>query len=287
MTALPTLRIGSHTTPYPIIQGGMGIRVSGAKLAAAVANAGGVGIISAVGLGLNSPYFDPRRRSGTLFDANRLALIDELRLARAFSPSGIIGVNSMVAVRDHETLVRTAAEQGANVIISGAGLPLNLPRYTQDYPEVALVPIVSTVRAAKLICRRWEHHFHRLPDALIVETPNAAGGHLGAKFEELGSPTLSLEQVVPALVDYLHHELGVTVPVIAAGGIWDRPDIDRLLSLGASGVQIGTRFITTTECGADIRYKEFHLQAKPDDVVVIASPVGLHSTSSYCSPCNW
>lgn len=190
MTALPTLRIGSHTTPYPIIQGGMGIRVSGAKLAAAVANAGGVGIISAVGLGLNSPYFDPRRRSGTLFDANRLALIDELRLARAFSPSGIIGVNSMVAVRDHETLVRTAAEQGANVIISGAGLPLNLPRYTQDYPEVALVPIVSTVRAAKLICRRWEHHFHRLPDALIVGDSKRCWGALGRKIRGIGEPDL-------------------------------------------------------------------------------------------------
>jgi len=275
VASLPALRMGQHTTPYPIIQGGMGIRISGARLAAAVANAGGVGIISAIGLGFNSPYFDPRRGSGNLLEANRLALIDELRRARELSPKGVIGINSMVAVRDHETLVRTAAEQGANIIISGAGLPLNLPGYTQSYPEVALVPIVSTVRAAKLICRRWEHHYHRLPDAFVVETPNAAGGHLGAKFEELGSPALNLDQVIPELVDYLRHELGETIPVIAAGGIWDRQDIDRMLSLGASGVQVGTRFITTTECDADIRYKEFHLRTSAEDVVVISSPVGL------------
>lgn len=275
MTPLPSLTIGIHTTRYPIVQGGMGIRISGANLAAAVANAGGVGIISAVGLGLNSPYFDPQTRKGNFFEANQRALIDELQRARTLSPTGVIGINSMVAARDHEALVRTAAAHGANLIVCGAGLPLNLPELTRDYPEVALVPIVSTVRAAKVICRRWNSHYHRLPDALIVETPNQAGGHLGARWDELGDTALNLESVIPELVRYCQQELGATIPVIAAGGIWGRQDIDMALALGASGVQIGTRFITTHECDASDRYKAVHLNARPEDVVLLSSPVGL------------
>lgn len=138
MTELPSLKIGKHIARYPIIQGGMGIRISGANLAAAVANAGGIGIISAVGLGLNSPYFDPKQKKGNLFSANRLALIDELQRARAMSPNGAIGINCMMAARDCETLVRTAAEYGADSIVCGAGLPLNLPEYTHHHPDVAL-----------------------------------------------------------------------------------------------------------------------------------------------------
>jgi len=280
MQTLPSLQIGQHIARYPIIQGGMGIRISGSNLAAAVANAGGIGVISAVGLGLNSPYFDisqpnVRLRREQFFEANRLALIDELNKARELSPDGIIGVNVMVAAKDYETLVRTAAQQGVNLIISGAGLPLQLPEYTVEYPEVALVPIVSTTRAAKIICRKWEQKYKRLPDAFVVENPNTAGGHLGAKYEDLDDVALEPEQVIPELVKYLHSELGQPIPVIAAGGVWDRADIVKMLKLGASGVQIGTRFITTDECDANLRYKEFHLHAQPEDVVVIKSPVGL------------
>ncbi|MBE9224957.1 nitronate monooxygenase [Phormidium sp. LEGE 05292] len=280
MQTLPSLQIGQHIARYPIVQGGMGIRISGANLAAAVANAGGIGIVSAVGLGLNSPYFDinqpnARQRREEFFAANRLALIDEIKKARELSPNGIIGVNVMVAARDYETLIRTSAEQGVNLIISGAGLPLQLPEYTLEYPEVALVPIVSTTRAARVICRKWEQKYKRLPDAFVVENPNNAGGHLGAKYEELDDPALEAEQVIPELVNYLTNELGKQIPVIAAGGVWDRADIERMLELGASGVQMGTRFITTDECDADIRYKEFHLHAQPEDVVVVKSPVGL------------
>ncbi|MFB2836084.1 NAD(P)H-dependent flavin oxidoreductase [Floridanema evergladense] len=280
MQTLPSLQIGQHIARYPIIQGGMGIRISGSNLAAAVANAGGIGVISAVGLGLNSPYFDitepnVRLRREQFFAANRLALIDELNKARELSPDGIIGVNVMVAAKDYETLVRTAAQQGVNLIISGAGLPLQLPEYTTEYPEVALVPIVSTTRAAKIICRKWEQKYKRLPDAFVVENPNTAGGHLGAKYEELNDPALEAEQVIPELVNYLQRELGQPIPVIAAGGVWDRTDIVKMLQLGASGVQIGTRFITTDECDADLRYKEFHLHARPEDVMLISSPVGL------------
>ena len=271
MTTLPPLRIGKHLAPYPIIQGGMGIRISGANLASAVANAGGIGIISAVCLGLNSPYYP----KGNLFKANRLALIDEIKKARQLSPQGIIGINVMVAVRDYETLVRSAAESGIDLIISGAGLPLHLPEYTADYPDVALVPIISSTRAAKVICRQWERQYNRLPDAFVVENPNRAGGHLGAKYGELSNSKLEAEQVIPELVNYLQNELGQDIPVIAAGGIWDRYDIDRVMALGARGVQIGTRFITTDECDADLRYKEFHLNSRPEDVTIVPSPVGM------------
>lgn len=280
MPPLPSLQIGQHIARYPIIQGGMGIRISGAHLAAAVANAGGIGIISAVGLGLSSLYFDSAQSSGRkrreqFFEANRLALIDEIQTARTLSLTGILGINAMVAVQDYETLVRTAAEQGVNLIISGAGLPLQLPEYTAAYPEVALVPIVSSTRAARIICRKWERQYGRLPDAFVVENPNSAGGHLGAKAEELGDVGFEAAQVIPELVTYLQQEVGQSIPVIAAGGVWDRADIDRMLAVGASGVQIGTRFITTDECDANIRYKEFHLHARPEDVVIISSPVGM------------
>jgi nitronate monooxygenase len=280
MTSLPTLRIGQHIARYPIIQGGMGIRISGARLAAAVANAGGIGLISAVGLGMNSPYFDadepnPKRRHQQFAEANRLALIDELAKARQLSPDGIIGVNIMVVARDYETLVRTAVEHGANLIVVGAGLPLSLPAHTAHRPEVALAPIISSTRAAKILCRKWQRQHGRLPDALIVENPQSAGGHLGAKLEELEQPGWSAADVIPELVAYLRDELQASIPVITAGGIWERADIDRALALGASGVQMGTRFITTEECDADQRYKEFHLQAGPADVVIVSSPVGF------------
>lgn len=280
MSKLPTLKIGQYTVPYPIIQGGMGVRISGAKLAAATANAGGIGTISAVGLGMNSPYFDPdepnpKIRYQQFAKANRLALIDELTQARQLSPDGAIAVNVMVAARDYATLVKTSAESGANIIISGAGLPLRLPAYLEEYPQVALVPIVSSVRAAHIICRKWQKGYGRLPDALIVEDPYFAGGHLGITADELANPGQDALSVIPDLVHYLHHELNAEIPVIAAGGIWDRADIDQALALGARGVQLGTRFVTTEECDADRLYKEFHAQAKPEDVVLVSSPVGL------------
>lgn len=280
MTTLPSLSIGLYSAPYPIVQGGMGIRVSGAGLAAAVANAGGIGVISAVGLGMSSPYFDiaeknPKTRQTQFFRANRLALIDELSKARALSPQGILGVNIMVAARDYETLVQTAVDHGANLIFSGAGLPLTLPALAAHRPEVALVPIISSVRAAQIICKKWQRQYSRLPDAFVVENPQTAGGHLGAPASELDNPAIGPEAVIPALVSYLAETFEPAIAVIAAGGICDRATLLQALSLGASGVQIGTRFIPTNECDADLRYKEFHLNANPADVVLVPSPVGL------------
>lgn len=280
MTNLPSLTIGAHTARYPIIQGGMGIQISGANLAAAVANAGGIGIISAVCLGLQSEYFNPeepspKKRHENFLEANRLALIDELHKARQLSPQGIIGVNIMVAAQGYETLVKTAVDHGANLIISGAGLPLNLPEYAAHNPSVALVPIVSSVRTARILCQKWQRQYGRSPDAFVVENPKFAGGHLGAKAEEIESPEWDTATVIPDLVRYLRDDLQQPIPVIAAGGIWDHADIVQALAWGASGVQMGTRFITTDECDADPRYKEFHLKAKPEDIVIISSPVGL------------
>jgi nitronate monooxygenase len=280
MNKVPPLTLGVHTVPFPVIQGGMGIRISGAHLAAAVANAGGVGIISAVGLGWNSPYFDgtersPRRRAEQLFIANRLALVDELRKARELSPSGVIGINVMMAARDWEILVETAVHHGANLVIAGAGLPLSLPAHTLDYPEVALVPVISSVRAARIVTRRWQKQYGRRPDGFVVESPKFAGGHLGAPADAIDDPAYALEQVVPELVTYIQQEFDTPVPVIAAGGVWNRGDVERMLALGAGGVQVGTRFITTFECDADERYKQAHLNAQPEDVMLVPSPVGL------------
>jgi nitronate monooxygenase len=277
---LPALNLGIHSVPYPVVQGGMGIRISGARLAAAVANAGGVGIVSAVGLGWRSDYFDPtetnpKRRNEAWLEANRLALRDELHKARQLSPEGVIGINVMMAARDWEGLVTTAVNHGADVIIAGAGLPLSLPAHTADFLDVALVPVISSVRAAQVITRRWQRQYGRKPDGFVVESPKFAGGHLGAPAEAIDDQDYSLERVVPALAAYIQETFETPVPVIAAGGIWDHEDVEQMIALGAGGVQIGTRFITTFECDADDKYKEFHLQAKPEDVVLVPSPVGL------------
>lgn len=266
---LPSLHIGKHIARHPIIQGAMAVRVSGAKLAGAVANAGGVGLISSLGIGLSSPYFDRRKRA-SFFAANRLALIDELHKARTISPTGIIGVNLLVATRDYPVLAETAAAHGANLIVTGAGLPLQLPEYTANYPDVALVPIVANRQAAQTICETWQQHYDRLPDAFIVENCKQIGGHFASQCE---GNAVTIQTVIAELRHYLA-QLSIKIPLIVSGGIWDRSDIDRMRSIGADGVQIGTRFITTDECDADQRYKEFHVQAHSENVVTVPSPVG-------------
>jgi nitronate monooxygenase len=271
LRSLPPLRLGQHTVRYPVVQGAMAVRVSGANLAGAVANAGGVGVISSLGLGLTSPYFSGQAKRGNFFIANQLALIDELQTARAISPHGVIGVNILVATRDYAVLAETAAANGANLIITAAGLPLTLPTYTQDYPNVALVPMVCGLEAVQTICQTWQQQYNRLPDAFIVENSKLAGGHIGTTCETFDS---RIEGLLPQIQQYLQHQLQVDIPLIAAGGIWDRADVDRMLALGASGVQVGTRFITTKECDADRHYKELHLNAQPEDVVIVPSPVG-------------
>ncbi|MCE5202593.1 MAG: nitronate monooxygenase family protein [Synergistaceae bacterium] len=268
---LPILRIGKHQPLYPIVQGGMGVMVSGPRLAGAVASVGGIGTIASVGLAVASPDFD-----GRCTPKENMAMLRKLiGEARAASNGGVLAVNCMCALADYDSLVRTSCESGIDIIVSGAGLPLKLPELTQDYPDTALVPIVSSVKAAHLIISRWGKHYGRLPDAIVVETPNCAGGHLGARdAEQAMDPELSLQSVVPVLVSYLK-ENNYDIPVIAAGGIWDGNDMADAFAMGAKGVQMGTRFAATEEGDASDRFKQAYLDAKDEDIVVIKSPCGL------------
>ncbi|RMF46967.1 MAG: nitronate monooxygenase [Deltaproteobacteria bacterium] len=268
---ISSLRIGSHEAAFPLVQGGMGVRISGASLAGHVARAGGVGLVASAGIGLNSRFFD----GGNYFAAEPLALAEEIRKARAIAPDGVIGVNCMVAVTDYDQLVRAACEAGADLIVSGAGLPLNLPGLTVDFPDVALVPIVSSVKAADLICRKWLKGYNRLPDTIVVEDPETAGGHLGARPEDIGTGSYDQMETVRGVKALLRDSYDCQAPVITAGGIWDRSDLLAALEAGADGVQMGTRFVTTEECDADPAFKQAYLDSRKEDIGLIMSPAGL------------
>ena len=265
------LTIGRYSVPFPVIQGGMGVRISGHRLAGNVALNGGIGIIAAAGLGLGSDSYTGKN----YFAADRQGLLDELRKAYEIAPDGVIGVNCMVAVTNYDQVVQTACEGGAKLIISGAGLPLNLPGLTVDFPEVALVPIVSSVKAAELIARKWHKSFNRLPDAVVVEDPDTAGGHLGEKAEVIGTGQYDQYATVRGVKNYFREQWKVTIPVIAAGGIWDRQDLQYALAQGADGVQMGTRFVVTEECDADDAFKQAYLNCTQEDIGLIMSPAGL------------
>jgi len=249
----------------------MGVRVSGSRLAGNVALCGGIGLIAAAGLALNSEHYTGKN----FFAADRQALIDELRKAYKIAPDGVVGVNAMVAVSNYDDCVVAACEGGAKVIVSGAGLPMNLPGLTADYPDVALVPIVSSVKAAELICRKWHKSFKRLPDAIVVEDPDTAGGHLGEKPELIGTGQYDQYGTVRGVKSYLKEKWNLEVPVIAAGGVWDRTDLQHALAQGADGVQMGTRFVVTEECDADESFKQAYLNCTKDDIGLIMSPAGL------------
>lgn len=265
------LKIGKHEVKYPLIQGGMGVRISGGRLAGHVAKCGGVGLVAAAGISLNSGLFT----GANYLQSNPEAMRQELRKAYAIAPDGVIGVNIMVALTDYEELVRAAIEGGAKVIVCGAGLPLTLPELTAHAPEVALVPIVSSVRAAQLIAKKWEKGFGRLPDAVVVEDPDTAGGHLGEKLENIGAGTYDQYGTVRAIKAFFQEEYGVSVPVIAAGGIWDRDDVLHAFEQGADAVQMASRFVPTVECDADDAYKQAYLECRQEDIGLIMSPAGL------------
>jgi len=264
---LPALHIGDLTVDPPIIQGGMGVRVSRSRLAAAVANEGCVGVIASVGLG----KFEHVK--GSEFEAiNNEALRTEIRNARNMS-KGIIGVNAMVALSNYELLVRTAVDEGVDLIISGAGLPLELPKFIEK-KNIKLIPIVSSARALKIICSKWKRNFSKLPDAVIVEG-SKAGGHIGYDFQDV------VEDKAPLLDNLILEVLEVArsfnpvIPVIAAGGVFDGRDIAHFLKLGASGVQMGTRFVCTDECDVHDDFKKVYINAGKEDLVIIKSPVGM------------
>jgi nitronate monooxygenase len=263
--------MGSLTVKLPIVQGGMGIGISLSGLASAVANVGGVGVIATAGIGMNEPDF-----STNFLEANIRALRKEIRRARELT-KGIIGVNIMVALSNFADMARTAVEEGIDIIFSGAGLPLNLPQFTDINMKTKLVPIVSSGRAAGIIAKKWSGKYGRLPDAVVVEGPRA-GGHLGFKKETIFDPEYSLEKLVPEVIRALkpfEERYGKRIPVIAAGGIYTGEDIFRFFQLGASAVQMATRFVTTYECDASENFKQTYLHSRKEDIVVITSPVGM------------
>lgn len=265
------LTIGKHTARFPLIQGGMGVRISGGNLAGHVAKCGGIGLVAAAGIALNSEHY-----TGTnYFQAETQAFQTEIRKARAIAPDGIIGVNVMVALSDFEPLVKAAIEAGAQVIVCGAGLPLSLPELAAHAPDVALVPIASSVRAAQLIARTWEKRYHRLPDAVVVEDPDTAGGHLGEKMENIGKGDYDQYATVRGVKQFFRDEYHVEIPVIAAGGIWDRADLEHALAEGADGVQMASRFVCTEECDAAPEFKQAYLNCKKEDIGLLMSPAGL------------
>lgn len=264
---IPSLKIGDLEINPPIIQGGMGVRVSKANLAAAVANEGCVGVIAAVGLGRFEDH------PGSEFvRVNEEALREELRKAKSLT-DGVVGVNVMVALSNFRNLVVTAAEEGADIIISGAGLPLDLPELTEG-SHAKLIPIVSSARAIQIIYNKWKRRYNRIPDAVVVEGVKA-GGHLGFAYEDaVNGTTPSLDRI---LVEVVHavRSFEHPVPVIAAGGIFNGEDIARVLNLGASGVQMATRFVCTEECDAHQNFKQAYLDATKESIVIIKSPVGM------------
>jgi NAD(P)H-dependent flavin oxidoreductase YrpB (nitropropane dioxygenase family) len=261
--------IGKYEIKLPIIQGGMGVGVSLNGLAAAVANEGGVGVISAAGLGLLYPEY-----KNTYLEKCIYGLQEEIRKAREKS-RGVIGVNIMVALSNFADMVRTSIEEKVDVIFAGAGLPLDLPSFLTAGSKTQLVPIVSSSRAARLICEKWSAGYDYLPDAIVVEGPKA-GGHLGFKREQIEDENYSLEHLIPEVVEVAgSYADRKNIPVIAAGGIATGEDIARFMELGASAVQMGSIFVPTEECDAAYEFKKVFLDAHAEDVRIIQSPVGM------------
>jgi nitronate monooxygenase len=271
LTTMRELKIGDLTAKLPIVQGGMGVGVSLSGLASAVANEGGIGVIATAAIGMFEPDF-----ANDFLQANINALRKEIRKAREMT-KGIIGVNIMVALSNFADMVKTAIEEKVDIIFSGAGLPLNLPQFLNKNSHTKLVPIVSSARAAGLICKRWLDKYRYLPDAIVVEGPKA-GGHLGFNAKQLTNPEHELENLIPQVVREVQAftaQYQKVIPVIAAGGVYTGADIHRFIGLGASGVQMATRFVTTKECDAAPEFKQTYLDSAKEDLVIIKSPVGL------------
>jgi nitronate monooxygenase len=261
--------IGDLIMRAPVVQGGMGIGISMNGLASAVANEGGVGVISAAGVGVLAGG------SGKLSE-DRAGLQEEIAKARA-KTKGVLGVNIMVALTNFEEMARTAMEEKIDLIFAGAGLPLRLPEFRPEGCKTGLVPIVSSARAADRIARWWFKRYRYLPDAFVVEGPKA-GGHLGFHPDQIDNPDYRLEKLIPevvAAVKPYEKAAGRDIPVIAAGGVFTGEDIFRFLRLGASAVQMATRFVATEECDADRRFKEAFVNCREEDVKIINSPVGM------------
>lgn len=271
-----SLKIGKYIIEKPIVQGGMGVGISWDRLAGTVSKEGGLGVISTVGTG----YYENKSHVKKLvadrpLDAlnfySKEGLTAIVKNARKICGDKPIAANVLYAINDYGRVVTDACEAGVNMIITGAGLPTNMPEFTADYPDVALIPIVSSAKALKIICKRWQKRYNRLPDAVILEGPKS-GGHQGFTYEQCSLPENQLENLVKPVVE--EAALWGDIPVIAAGGVWDKNDIEEMMALGASAVQMGTRFIGTHECDAHANFKEVLLAAKEEDIELMGSPVG-------------
>ncbi len=276
---MKVLNIGGLKIKLPIIQGGMGVGVSLSGLASAVANEGGVGVLSPAGIGFLYKDYSSDYLKNCIY-----GLTEEIRMTREKS-KGIIGVNIMVALSNFADLVATSISEKVNIIFAGAGLPLDLPKYLTPDSETKLVPIVSSARAASLIINKWYTNYNYLPDAIVVEGPKA-GGHLGFKVDQIFDENYSLEKIIEeviAVANEFGEKYGKQIPVIAAGGIYTGEDIARILEMGAAGVQMGTRFVTTNECDASVGFKQGYIRAKEEDVSLIKIAVGMPGRAISCS----
>ena len=272
------MKIGKYEIKHPIIQGGMGVGISWDQLAGHVSLEGGLGVISAVGTGYYkklSPKVNivmkKDKPKEVLNFYSKDALKEIFDNARKICGNLPLAGNILYAINDYGRVVRDACEAGANIIITGAGIPTNMPEFTKDFPDVALIPIVSSARALKLICKKWQR-YGKLPDAVIVEGP-LSGGHQGFTYEQCSQEEYQLENIVTPVIEEAK-EWG-NFPIIAAGGVWDKNDIDKFIALGCAGVQMATRFIGTFECDADAKFKNVLLNAKAEDIQLMKSPVGL------------
>lgn len=269
---MKNLKIGEKITRVPLIQGGMGVGVSLGRLAGSVAREGGIGIISTAQIGYREPDFDRNPE-----EANLRAIESEMKKARAISPDGIIGYNVMTALKEHAAHIRAAVKVGADIVISGAGLPTDLPALTEG-SSTKIAPIVSTDKSANVILKYWDRKYKRTADLVVIEGPEA-GGHLGFRKEEISAytPESYADEIrkIIATVKKYGEKYGIDIPVVAAGGIYDSSDVKRVMALGADGVQVATRFVTTEECDADIRYKQAYIDASEEDIRIVKSPVGM------------
>jgi len=269
---LPPLKIGELIASVPIIQGGMGVGVSLSSLASAVANEGGIGIISTAQIGYNEKDFETNAKQ-----ANIRALRNEIRRARELSPNGIIGINIMVAMNNYQELTTVALEEGIDLIISGAGLPLNLPKIAKGF-KTKLAPIVSSAKATTVISKMWDRKDNCAADLIVVEGPEA-GGHLGFSMESLiENKTQDLKDIVKEVIEAIkpfEEKYNKKIPVVAAGGIYTGRDIAEIIKIGAAGVQMATRFVATDECDASLAFKMAYINSKKEDIKIVKSPVGM------------
>ena len=271
------LVIGDLVAKVPIIQGGMGVGVSLGGLAGAVAKEGGIGFISAAQPGFREDDFYTNT-----FEANMRALNREIKKAKEISNGGIVGVNIMVAVTHYSDFVKCCIDSGADIIISGAGLPMDLPKFAEG-SDIKLAPIVSSAKACKLILGRWIKKFNKVADLVVIEGPKA-GGHLGFKVDEISEKQDNydndIKEIIACVKDF-EESTGKKIPVVFAGGVFDRKDIDHCFELGLDGVQMATRFVATEECDSNINFKNAYIKCKKEDIKIVKSPVGLPGRAIY------